>query len=313
MPGHQVSLQIDGSEVTRWHFGADYPRPFFFPFNGPSGVSLTRMGHPGAPNHDHHRSVWLAHYKVEGVDFWSDETEARVRQKSWFAYNDGDEEGIMASSLGWFDKDGSEILDQDLVAAIRPGDRGEYFLELQITFRPGSGRNEVMLEQTNFGFLAVRLAKSLSGHFGGGLISNSEGLVGEKAIFGKRSRWMDYSGHVAAWPNSNGKGNFRGQRGWVPEGVTYFDHPTNPRYPTHWHVREDGWMGAAFGLADPFQITSEYPLRLRYLLHAHQGKYDAEKARAIAKQFSQRPGFSIRTSKRSHRQFEVSRENASQK
>jgi hypothetical protein len=31
----------------------------------------------------------------------------------------------------------------------------------------------------------------------------------------------------------------------VTEGITYFDHAKNPSYPSHWHVREDGWMGAS--------------------------------------------------------------------
>ncbi len=71
LAAHQVSIQIDGEEKLRWNAGRDYPRPFFFPFNGPSGHSLTRMGHPGAPNHDHHQSVWFAHNKVLGIDFWA--------------------------------------------------------------------------------------------------------------------------------------------------------------------------------------------------------------------------------------------------
>ncbi|MCH7687320.1 MAG: PmoA family protein, partial [Planctomycetes bacterium] len=73
---HQVSLQIDGTERLRWHYGRQYPRPFFFPFAGPSGSWLTRMGHPGAPNHDHHRPIWFAHARVLGIDFWSEQTEA---------------------------------------------------------------------------------------------------------------------------------------------------------------------------------------------------------------------------------------------
>jgi len=56
-PDHQVAFQVDGVERARWHFGPSYPRPFFYPFPGPSGATLTRMGHPGAPNHDHHRSI----------------------------------------------------------------------------------------------------------------------------------------------------------------------------------------------------------------------------------------------------------------
>ena len=103
LPDHQALFQIDGAERLRWHFGPSYPRPFFFPFVGPSGSSLTRMGHPGAANHDHHRSVWFAHNSVTGVDFWSDRTEARIRQKHWICYIDGEDEAIMATLLGWYD------------------------------------------------------------------------------------------------------------------------------------------------------------------------------------------------------------------
>jgi hypothetical protein len=70
LPEHQVSFRVSGTERLRWHFGPQYLRPFFFPLVGPaSGESLTRMGHPGAPDHDHHRSVWFAHEKVSGLSF----------------------------------------------------------------------------------------------------------------------------------------------------------------------------------------------------------------------------------------------------
>ena len=58
-PYGQVSFQRDGVEITRYHFGADLERPFLFPVVGPSGRSLTRMGHPRDPEtHSHHNSVW---------------------------------------------------------------------------------------------------------------------------------------------------------------------------------------------------------------------------------------------------------------
>lgn len=46
MPYHQASFQRDGVEITRYHFGPGLHRPFLFPIIGPSGRSLTRMGHP---------------------------------------------------------------------------------------------------------------------------------------------------------------------------------------------------------------------------------------------------------------------------
>lgn len=297
LPEHQVSFQIDGEEKTRWHFGNEYPRPFFYPFNGPSGTSLTRMGHPGAQNHDHHRSVWFAHAKLAGVDFWSDNTEARVRQKFWTAYRDGQDEAIMASVTGWYDEEGVELMEQDVVAALRPLENNEHLLEIQITMRPPEEAESVELEKTNFGFLAVRVAKTLAVHFGGGVLSNSEGAVGEKAIFGQSAKWMDYSGPIASGSGPDRK--------TVIEGITYFDHPANPRYPTHWHVRSDGWMGASFCFDEGFTLTKEAPLTLRYLLHAHNGGYDAKSASSVAGEFADRPGFESGKTGRQHRQFEV--------
>lgn len=299
LPDHQVSFLHEGRQVTRWHFGPQYPRPFFYPFNGPSGESLTRMGHPGAQNHDHHRSVWFAHAKLEGIDFWSENTSARIRQKLWFGYEDGGEESLMGVLLGWVDGEGVELAEQEVVTASRPGDDGEHSLEIQILMRPGAGRESTTLEKSNFGLLAVRVAKSLSQHFGGGQLTSSEGATGEQAIFGNPASWVDYSGPIAT-----GKG---GDRHYADEGITFFDHPANPRFPTRWHVREDGWMGASFCFEEPWTFTRDQPLVLRYLLHAHGGKVDPDKASRMESDFAKRPGFLVEKSSRPHRQFEVRR------
>jgi hypothetical protein len=295
----RVSFQIDGIEKTRWHYGDEYPRPFFFPFNGPGGSSLTRMGHPGAPNHDHHRSVWFAHAKLAGSDFWSDNTQAKVRQKMWLAYVDGNDQAVMACTCGWFDAQGRELMEQQLVAALLPLPDGEHALEVQITLRPPADNDSVKLDKTNFGLLAVRVAKSISAHFGGGQLTSSEGAMGEKDIFGRQARWLDYSGPIAI-----GRGE---DRQLTTEGISYFDHPTNPRYPTYWHVRSDGWMGASFNMQDSFEITTEQPLVLRYLLHAHRGEYNAAKAARVHAAFAERPAFAVSKSSKPHLQYEVKR------
>src|SRR6266511_4029444 len=291
LPDYQVSFQVDGGERLRWHFGPSYPRPFFFPLVGPSGSSLTRMGHPGAPDHDHHRSIWFAHNKVLGIDFWGDRGDARIRQKQWQCYQDGDDEAALAVLLGWYDgHDPKELLEQELVAAVRPGPDGETFVELQATFRPTAEALE--FGKTNFGFLAVRVAKNLAEHFGGGRLTSSDGATGEPAIFGKPAAWMDYSGPVP-------KGG--------TEGITYFDHPGNPGHPAHWHVREDGWMGAAVCLEGPVTTTRQEPLLLRYLLHAHRGAVDAARAEKAAKAFAASPRYEVAAAKVKHQQFAVRR------
>lgn len=288
---HQTAIEIDGVECTRWHFGPSYPRPFFYPILGPSGSSLTRMGHPGAANHDHHRSVWFAHHKVLGIDFWSDKTDAKISQRHWLAYEDGDDEALLATRLGWYDgHDPAHLLEQDLIAAVRPLGDGEWALELQATFTPKAEALE--FQQTNFGFLAVRVAKNISEHFGGGRLTNSRGQTGEDAIFGKPAEWMDYSGPV---PGSNQKPLW--------EGITYFDHPQNLGYPTHWHVRRDGWMGASAGMNSAITTTKKNPLTLRYLLHIHKEAVNPERAGRIAQAFAEHPGYLVERSSEPHRQY----------
>lgn len=125
--------------------------------------------------------------------------------------------------------------------------------------------------------------------------------MGEAAIFAKPARWVDYSGPIAV-----GVGE---ERRTELAGITYYDHPENPRYPTHWHVREDGWMGAAFCLNESYTLTRQQTLRLRYLLRVHRGPYDADQAAAAGERFADRPAFHIRPARRDepHRQYVVER------
>ncbi len=294
LPEQQVSLQIGGIERLRWHFGAAYPRPFFYPLVGPSGASLIRMGHPGAPSHDHHRGIWFAHHDVVGNDFWSEQMPARIRQLQWLCYEDGDEEARMAVKLAWFDgHDSRALVEQQVVVVIRPADVGETLVEIQTTFIPLSQQLE--FRKTNFGFLGVRVAKSISACFGDGTITDSEGRQGEPKVFGKQANWVDYSGLVgpAARP--------------VPEGITYFDHPENPGSPSHWHVREDGWMIASACMKNPLTTSQQTPLTLRYLLHAHRGPIEVERANALAMRFAKSHALRVNKSRRKHTAYEIDR------
>lgn len=265
----QVSFQVEGVERLRWHAGTRYTRPHFYPLLGPSGLPLTRMGHPAAPDHDHHKSIWFAHHKVAGLNFWGDTTNNQARQNSWIHYQDGDDEAGMVSEIGWYDGHNAQLMKQQLIAVLRQLDDGETWLELQTTFTPVG--NSLLLEKTNFAFLAVRVAKSICHRYGGGHLTSSEGAVNEKNIFGKQARWMDYSGPII---------------GETWEGITYFSHPTNPHTPNRWHVREDGWMTASICMDEGIEITKSQPLNLRFALHAHREALNAKREETLFEQFT---------------------------
>ena len=78
--------------------------------------------------------------------------------------------------------------------------------------------------------------------------------MNEKEVFWKQVRWVDYSGRVTPTDVN---------------GIALFDHPSNPRFPTRFHVRNDGWMGASFCKDGPYELAPGDALTLRYRLYAH--------------------------------------------
>jgi hypothetical protein len=100
------------------------------------------------------------------------------------------------------------------------------------------------------------MAKTIGVNDGGGTIRNSEGGIDEAGCFRKPARWVDYSGPITRTAS---------------EGVTLMDHPTNPHHPVAFHVRNDGWMGAALTFDGAIVVKLGQPLRVRYGLYVHAG------------------------------------------
>jgi hypothetical protein len=259
LPGNEASVCRDGVEISRYYFSKDLYRPFLYPMIGPSGKSLTRMGHPRDPNgHSHHNSVWISHHDVNGVGFWNDakSSEGRIVHQRVTRYEDTNDEALIEVQNAWVDGAGrgkTLLIEQRAMRFIPLAD-GQWLLVLDIAL--AAQKEAVTLGKTNFGPIGVRMAKTIGVHDGGGMIRNSEGAVNEPQVHEKPARWVDYSGPITAT---------------AQEGITLFDHPQNPNHPTMFHVRDDGWMGAAFNFSASRIIEPGQPLKLRYGLWVHAG------------------------------------------
>jgi hypothetical protein len=258
LPHDQASIERGGVELTRYHFGPALRRPFLYPIVGPSGRSLTRMGHPHATvSHSHHNSVWVSHNDVNGDVFWADNGSGRIAHQ-WIAqYADGSREASIAAVNHWIGKnDRLHMIERRGMRAIDLA-KEEWLLVLDLQFE--ADRQPVTLGKTPFGMAAVRMAKTIGIDDGGGTIRNSEGNVNEQGpngVFWKRARWVDYSGPILPGVN---------------EGITLFDHPANANHPSYFHVRADGWMGASLTFDAARRIEPGALLRLRYGLYVHRG------------------------------------------
>jgi hypothetical protein len=269
-PYQQVSFQREGVEIARYHYGPGTQRPFVFPVIGPSGRSLTRMGHPRDPeSHSHHNSVWISHQLVNGLNFWEDGRGGKIRHQRILRLEDGEQRAFVEAESVWEGKADQPMLQERRRIGVEVLEDGEWLLllDLELSARHGP----VELGQTAFGFIGVRMAKTIGVRDGGGTIRNSEGAVDEAQCFRKPARWVDYSGPIAPA---------------LIEGITLMDHPANVNHPVPFHVRNDGWMGAAATFAGAQILTGESPLRLKYALYVHRGGGDGEKIEGVWKRFA---------------------------
>lgn len=260
-PHHQTSFQREGIELARFHYAPTLNRPFVFPIIGPSGRSLTRIGHPHDPTgHSHHNSCWVSHHDVNGVTFWGDTgtNVGRIVTLRVDRLDDGDTSAAVISTSQWQDKAGQTLLVERRRTAVEllPSKEMRLVVDLEFTAK----EKPVTFGKTPFGIFAVRVAKTMGVNDGGGQIRNSAGNIneqGENGCFWKAAKWVDYSGPVA----NN-----------VTEGLTLLDHASNPNHPSVFHVRADGWMGSSLTFHAPLIVDPAKPLRLRYAVYVHAGR-----------------------------------------
>lgn len=241
-----VRVEINGQFYTEYHF-KDVPRPYFYPVIGPGGVNMTRH----APmkqvdnedrDHPHHRGLWYAHGEINGEDFWSEGPKSGKTVHEKFLEVGSGKVGVIRSAHKWVALSGKTICTDERTWRIHP----DRTIDLELTYKASEG--ELVLGDTKEGSCSIRVAETMrlkpnkfnAGKSEPGQIVLSTGVTGA-GTWGKRAAWCDYHGL------SEGK----------HVGVAILDHPSNPKHPTWWHVRDYGLFSAnPFGVHD-FESTKE--------------------------------------------------------
>ncbi len=234
----EISVQIDGKPFTTLYYGLGAPKPYFHPLRAASGTIVTRHFpmedvEGERQDHPHHRGLWFTHGEVNGDDFWANEPGRTVPPMGTITTAEVRTEGDrIIGSFVWKDRDGKPIIREERTMRFHTGGSNRVIdFDLRVT----ALAQEVHFGDTKEGTFAIRLATPLeephsraTGIKRTGTITAANGKTGEKTVWGKRSPWMDYSGEIA------------GEK----LGVAIFDHPSNPKHPTYWHVRSYGLFAA---------------------------------------------------------------------
>lgn len=290
----RMHVDLNGKPYTDfiWKQG-EAMKPYLYPLRAPSGTIVTRRfpietsPTPGEPtDHPHHRGLFFAHANVNGIDFWNNETSyksppPRGTIKFEKVLNTaGGQAATIQVQLGWLDPDGKKLLEETRgITLVREENANIYHVYVGL-----KALAPVVFGDEKDGSFGLRLDPALNEDknikengvtrvYPGtpGRIVNAEGAEHEKNVWGKPSRWVDYSGEI------NGE----------KLGVAIFDFPGNSR-PARWHVRAYGLFAAnPFGLSvftndktadGSMKLAPGESIHFAYRVVVHNGKADLEAA-----------------------------------
>jgi len=271
----RLNAYVRGELFVAYNFGEDVTRPFVYPVYGPNGRPVTRS-FPMVPDvpgetkdHPHHRSLWTAHGDVNGVDDWSESANCgKIIHRSFKKVATGPVYGEIETENDWVSHQGEKVLEEERRLIVYNTPEDIRLMDLEVNFK--AKEKDVKFGDTKEGgIISVRVASSMD-VVNGGQIENAYGGVDEEETWGKRAHWCDYSGPVGD--------------SWI--GIAIFDHPSNFRHPTYWHVRDYGLMTAnPFGISyftgEPkkdgsFTLKGQESLRFRYRVFIHSGNAESE-------------------------------------
>jgi hypothetical protein len=273
----KVEISIGGKPYSTFYMtGGDVTKPYLWPVRAASGTSVTRSWPmenvaeeaKEKKDHPHQRGIWFAHDTVNGIDFWNNEAaykeppkRGKMVLKGAAEVKDGTNKGTLKAVFEWTDRqDHVQLVETRVMTFYDEKDRRT--IDFDITL---ASVVDVVWGDGKDGAFGIRMRPVLDEQGGTGVITNADGLVGEKQLWGKPSNWCDYSGTI----------------GDEKVGVTIFDHPSNPSHPVRWHARGYGLFAAnPFGLSvftgDKSQngsitVPAGKSIRFRYRVVIHPG------------------------------------------
>ncbi len=260
-----LGIWLGNRKVAEYRFGKEVPKPYFYPVLGPDGKEMTQ---DAPPDHVHHHSLYFSHDDVGGYNFWREgKGGSPIRHERFLKIFDEKDRPGFTSVNAWMGGDKALVRDTRTIRFI-PLEKGEYLIDMCIKF-VAVDRDVTFGQTKEAGLPGLRVAPELRVRGGRGRMVNSEGKINEKECWGKKAKWVDYTGQ-------------RPDGAWV--GIGFMAHPSSRPYPPSWHARGYGLLAVNYVKWNkPVTLKpGEAPWTLRSRFYVHWGKTEDAK---VAEQF----------------------------
>ncbi len=222
-------------------------------------------------DHHHHRGVSWMWYKVvcDGVttDLWTLKGVRQRFERMWppALYRD---RAVLRFRNGWYqDADGRRILEEQVtITAHRASGEGR-IVDFDFVFSAPGPPVTLGVSNTGYSGFGVRFAPCDSRT----ILTSSGPVTADENR--NAHRWADFTARFT--------------ESLRLDGITVFDHPSNPNSPPGWTLRFYGYLNPAFtSRTDDYTILPGEPLRLRYRLWVHRGRPSAEHLERMHQDFA---------------------------
>lgn len=271
----KVALKVDDQILWQFNYAADQNVPCFHPITI-GGQSLT-WDQPA--DHPWHRGLWFCWKYINGVNFWEYDraTGKPSGQTKWSNVEIDTSDARrarIALNLTYADQHADQpwLTERRTLEISVSDDADRITIDWVSDFKAIS---DVTLDRTppkpnsygGYAGLSIRFAEGISGQQAtseqGGLAFNQGGRYRGNA------QAVDYSFDL----------NDR------EAGFTVIDDPDNPRSPTKWYLirsNVSNYLNAALLNDSPMELKSGDTLTLRYLVIAHEGRWDSSQLKDLA-------------------------------
>lgn len=265
-----ISVRLGESLLTAYKFQKDQKYPYLYPMTGPkSGLSLTTET---AEPYPHHHSVFFACDHVNGGNYWQGPVElGQIISTNARLGKVADNSVEILDHCQWRKPGQPVVMTDDRKFTITVADVGLRIIDADITW---TAAQDVTITKTNHALFAVRAAVDITPKAGGTLV-NSEGLIGEKATFGKPAHWCTFYGKRQGIP------------GDVVEGIALMNDVENPWKPCLWFTRDYGFISPSpFNfLKEPWQLAAGKSVKLSYRVLLYVGDPAAGNVKEVFKAY----------------------------